>query len=643
MESDDIPDVRDAPQYDSPRWWAESASDSTLFNDWVASSLSVAALVAQLVSDKRGARALVVGNGMSGLAHALRNTGFGSVIAVDSCATIQYMQMKHEGTLHTSAALHSTGEADADSAGDQNGTAESAATVQYLVADVHDLSVFPPASFDVIVDKALCDILMCYDDDQALPKADIEYARVLRPGGLYVLVSALKLDSAEGAFTRHLHPLHFTTECVSMKLCAPNDAADMVDCSVIVCRLSDDHDVLVGRGCQSVEDPCVEARLAALKMEMQDTALFEQQSGSKVTNSKIDRPLSGQALEDRIESVKIVLRKLYNGERELCQRFLVPEYWRQLVAGTGLTMSVGDPLQSASTHSHATVTPASATAAAHRLDEQGHCVLEDVDWKPRVAFQAFAEGVKRIKAAGWPATFLLLYDQPWQIVDALFALIGPLLADSADDLELETDIFVWALEKRMSDGQYVNGNFAQPHRDSSYDDSVDEHGRPIKLSVWVPLVDATLDNGCMYVLPSNCDPLFDKPEHPEHMCAATSRKGELTCGFPLHHVRPLPARAGSVLCWMGNLIHWGSSCSPHASVEQPRISMALTLRRRAFHSDEKVATLTGRAPMARPLLRDMGLSNRLSVVGKSLIMYYHWMNGYAGLDLEHLTRGVPQQ
>ena len=75
-------------------------------------------------------------------------------------------------------------------------------------------------------------------------------------------------------------------------------------------------------------------------------------------------------------------------------------------------------------------------------------------------------------------------------------------------------------------------------------------------------------------------------------------------------------------------------------MQQPRISMALTLRRRAFHHDSKVETLCGRAPMARPLLRDMELSNRLSVVGKSLIMYYHWMNGYAGLDLEQLKRGV---
>ena len=57
-----------------------------------------------------------------------------------------------------------------------------------------------------------------------------------------------------------------------------------------------------------------------------------------------------------------------------------------------------------------------------------------------------------------------------------------------------------------------------PHRDSSYDRCVSpEDGRPIKLSVWVPLVDATLDNGCMYVLPKNCDALFDKPHDRFHM------------------------------------------------------------------------------------------------------------------------------
>ena len=112
--------------------------------------------------------------------------------------------------------------------------------------------------------------------------------------------------------------------------------------------------------------------------------------------------------------------------------------------------------------------------------------------------------------------------------------------------------------------------------------------------------------------------------------------------FPAHLARPLPAPAGSVVAWMGNLVHWGASCAPHADVDQPRISMALTLRLREFRGidAEHVESTTGRAPMPRSHLRGMELKNRLSVVGKSLIMYSHWMNGYSGLDLDLLKRGV---
>ena len=72
------------------------------------------------------------------------------------------------------------------------------------------------------------------------------------------------------------------------------------------------------------------------------------------------------------------------------------------------------------------------------------------------------------------------------------------------------------------------------------------------------------------------------------------------------------------------------------------MSMALTLRKREFHDADatKVAATCGRDPVPRSMLRQMDFPTRLSVVGKSLIMYYHWTKGYTGLDLDVIRAGV---
>lgn len=52
--------------------------------------------------------------------------------------------------------------------------------------------------------------------------------------------------------------------------------------------------------------------------------------------------------------------------------------------------------------------------------------------------------------------------------------------------------------------------------------------------------------------------------------------GKCTGRFPLESVRPLPGPAGSVICWQGNTIHWGSKCGEYA--ETPRMSIAMSFR-----------------------------------------------------------------
>jgi ectoine hydroxylase-related dioxygenase (phytanoyl-CoA dioxygenase family) len=116
--------------------------------------------------------------------------------------------------------------------------------------------------------------------------------------------------------------------------------------------------------------------------------------------------------------------------------------------------------------------------------------------------------------------------------------------------------------------------------------------------MWVPLSDATTDNGCIHVIPAYLDADY------------TARR--------FQHIRPdaalvraLPATAGSVLLWNQCLIHWGGRSSVHAG--QPRVSLGLELQR----ADARAFDL----PLV-PSLSMPPLERRLAYIGKSIYTYF---------------------
>ena len=57
----------------------------------------------------------------------------------------------------------------------------------------------------------------------------------------------------------------------------------------------------------------------------------------------------------------------------------------------------------------------------------------------------------------------------------------------------------------------VGVNFGTPHRDITYSNCHGaEDGKPDILSLWIPVVPVSTENGCMYVIPRENDPQFDK-------------------------------------------------------------------------------------------------------------------------------------
>merc|ERR1712194_121657 len=230
--------------------------------------------------------------------------------------------------------------------------------------------------------------------------------------------------------------------------------------------------------------------------------------------------------------------------------------------------------------------------------------------------QVVAATMQSLGHHGFPPVFIFMYDEPWLLFEQLFKVAASVLGCSA--VEMDAAVFAWALRPAGEDGA-VGSSFSRPHRDCSYDACHTEIGKPSALSVWIPLVHVTTDNGCMYVVPSEHDPLFDKSKDSRHMCPDQQ--------MPWAHIQPLPCSAGDVLMWQGNLIHWGSSCSKN--VVQPRISLGTS-----FRLPGESYSQAGTSDTVSQAMVEAGLSpqTRLKIIISSLLGYERWHPGFKGFS-----------
>ena len=93
-----------------------------------------------------------------------------------------------------------------------------------------------------------------------------------------------------------------------------------------------------------------------------------------------------------------------------------------------------------------------------------------------------------------------------------------------------------------------------------------------------------------------------------------------TLAFPLNGIRPLPSPPGTINCWFGNTVHWGSSCH-QAAVDRgvdPRASIALVFRNAASERDLSSPLMTYESSA------NLSVVERLSYVHHSLHAFSHW-------------------
>lgn len=242
------------------------------------------------------------------------------------------------------------------------------------------------------------------------------------------------------------------------------------------------------------------------------------------------------------------------------------DFWRALVPGSTITDAPFGELRDV----NASVAPAELELWREQLRVDRYFQTEPLldDSRRREMLRC----IERVRAAGLPETFALVYDVFFRVFADLHPLLTPLLGPR---YRLIPNFWIYYIE--TSD----RGHGFEPHRDAEYPGTIGEDGVPTVLTLWLALTDATALNSCMYVVPAGRDPGYHAAIDSLHQDGA---------GIRLEDIRALPAAAGTVSCWDQYIYHWGSRSSARAPA--PRVSYAFYCQR----SDVSVDPVTVAVP-----------------------------------------------
>lgn len=205
-----------------------------------------------------------------------------------------------------------------------------------------------------------------------------------------------------------------------------------------------------------------------------------------------------------------------------------PEFWRR--PAPELTISDTQPAH------QITREPGQSSAERARLVNDGFLRLKQPGLDAPIA--DIAKAMDRIVSSGLPAAFIGVYDEVWSLISQLNSVVDGLFVDGA---AMVPDF--WACHSATSGAGISAGRKRAA-------EGVFRDGTPKNVTVWLPLTQATPDNGCVYVVPAGQDRNYGKPQAER---ADASLPG----------IRALPAEAGDVLIWNGETYHWQARPDRH--------------------------------------------------------------------------------
>ena len=261
-----------------------------------------------------------------------------------------------------------------------------------------------------------------------------------------------------------------------------------------------------------------------------------------------------------------------------------PAFWRRHFPKLALP---GDN-RPASGPSHALKAgKADESLIVERLMEDGYFQDRNATFKTLAPLLATA--VRTCLRLNIPPTFIFLFDETWACFRSLDPVLSRILGP---DYRMLPDFWTWHVDPQAGEAGW------RPHRDKGYR-SLGPDRKPLSLTVWAPLSDATPLSSCMYVLPAGRDPVYGTPNDNAYQ-------------IDLPNIRALPGEPGDYFCWNQAVLHWGSASSRFSP--EPRMSMALEFQRGDM------------APFNQPLIPPnltLDFDTRLKLVAKQILQYRH--------------------
>lgn len=298
-----------------------------------------------------------------------------------------------------------------------------------------------------------------------------------------------------------------------------------------------------------------------------------------------------------IGTAEALLKQAELSPSQMAERFeaaLDVDRWRRLAPFAAIEEPIGSG-------DHAQIAPQDAVREKNRLDEDGYFCLKQVFDRRRI--DRMHDIVRAVRADGWPAAFAFVYDDFWSIArsPAISAFLEASLGAG-----FAQNTVVWA--HWVPDAKGVAG--WRPHDDY-------RGGDDTFLSLWISLSDATVENGCMFLVPAS------RSREVTETTKAQDSLPNILFRKMLQDVVALPVPSGSLIGWRGDVLHWGGA---NSGSTVPRVSLALEFRSR------DVKTTRFERPLIDPRAALPPFRTRLFAIVKALREY----TNFEPLLLRHL-------